>query len=271
MILPVITGAGLQSAYRIAAHSNGHLTSAKPSISWSSFVAFILLIMYDTVIATLALTQMAPPNDLICPLERRWSQFFSSKNAAIVRTIQERHQCCGFRSVQDRAWPFPDRSHSAASCAHTFGRQQGCLGGWRQDQQITAGLMLLVAITVFMLKVSSTTSTDVLQTSSPYTLANRDTQLVMLVLYRTRNPFVSPAWNVHDNTASENGESGTAENEGRGSNARGQIEAAYSDEPDDVQLEDSHSEGRNEGQTNDQGAVLQPSRLHDNENEWRET
>jgi len=118
----------------------------------------MLLVIFDTVIATLALDNMVPPSDLVCPLERHWTQLFSSKNVAIIRTIQERHQCCGFRSVQQMPWPFPDRSHTAASCAQTFGRQQGCLGGWRQDQQITAGLMLLVAIVVFVLKVSNTNS-----------------------------------------------------------------------------------------------------------------
>lgn len=158
MMLPVLTGAGLQRAHRLASSSNQYLASAKPSVSWSILVAFMLLIIYDTAIATLALTHMTPPNDLICPLERRWSQLFSSKNAAIIRTIQERHQCCGFRSVQNMPWPFPDPSHTLRSCAQTFGRERGCLGGWRQDQQITAGLMLLVAVMVFVLKVSNITS-----------------------------------------------------------------------------------------------------------------
>lgn len=155
--MPVITGAGLQRAYRIAAHANGRPAGAKFLFTWSSFVAFIVLIIYDTVIATLALTSMGPANDLICPLERTWSRFFSNKNSAIIRTIQERHQCCGFRNVQDRAWPFPDRSHTTRSCADTFDRQQSCLGDWRQDLQITAGLILLVAVTVFVLKVSNPT------------------------------------------------------------------------------------------------------------------
>ena len=156
MISPVITGIGLQRAIRIVARSNSYFDSAKPSISWSSFVAFVFLIIYDTVIATLALTDMTPSNALICPLERRWSQLFSNKNAVVIRSIQEKHQCCGFRSVQQMAWPFPDRSHDASSCANTFGYQQGCLRGWRKDQQITAGLILLVAIVLFVLKVSST-------------------------------------------------------------------------------------------------------------------
>ena len=54
------------------------------------------------------------------------------------------------------AWPFPDNRHTANACAETFNREQGCLGEWRKDVQITAGLLLLVAVVVFLLKVSHT-------------------------------------------------------------------------------------------------------------------
>ena len=156
IILPVITGIALRGAYGVALRLNGSSWTSKASVSWTAFGLFMLLVIYDTVLATLALTNMAPPNALTCNLERRWSRMFSDKNAQLIRGIQERHQCCGFRSSRDRAWPFPDRDHTAAACAQTFGRQQGCLGGWRQDMQITAGLILLVAAAVFLLKVSMT-------------------------------------------------------------------------------------------------------------------
>ncbi len=113
----------------------------------------MLLVIYETVIATLALTHMTPPNDLSCHLERQWSWLFSNKNADVIRRIQDRHQCCGLHSVQDRAWPFPDRSHTAAACHEAFGRQRSCFGGWRQDEQITGGLILFVAVVAFLIKV----------------------------------------------------------------------------------------------------------------------
>ena len=46
-----------------------------------------------------------------------------------------------------------DRSHTAASCTQAFDRQRSCVGGWRQDEQVTAGMMLLVASGVFLTKV----------------------------------------------------------------------------------------------------------------------
>ena len=116
-------------------------------------MVLVLLTVYETAIATLALTHMAPPSELVCGLERRWGALFSTKDADTIRRIQEQFRCCGFRNVQDRAWPFPDRRHSARACVEAFGRSSGCLGGWRQMEQITGGLILLVAIMTFLLKV----------------------------------------------------------------------------------------------------------------------
>ena len=140
----------LHGAQRLSIRSNGR---AKTSFSWFAISAFVFLIIYETVIATLALTHVAPPSELICGLERRWGVLFSSKNVHAIRTIQENFQCCGFRNVQDRAWPFPDRSHTARACVEAFGRNTSCLGGWRQMEQVTGGLILMIAIVTFLLKV----------------------------------------------------------------------------------------------------------------------
>ena len=114
---------------------------------------FVLLVIYETALATLALTHVAPPSELICGLERQWITMFSNKNAEAIRRIQEQFQCCGFRTVQDRAWPFPGRGHTVRACVEAFGRSKSCLGGWRQMEQVTAGLILLVAVVAFLLKV----------------------------------------------------------------------------------------------------------------------
>lgn len=153
IILPVITGVSLHGAQRLSIRANGPSTRAKKSFSWSTILVFVLLIIYETAIATLALTHMAPPGELICGLERRWGALFSTKNPDAIRTIQEQFQCCGFRNVQDRAWPFPDRSHTARACVEALGRNTSCLGAWRRMQQVTGGLILLVAVVTFLLKV----------------------------------------------------------------------------------------------------------------------
>ena len=144
----------MRSAQALASRPNSFLIKAKFSISWTPMVVFILLVIYDTAIATLALTHMVPPASLICPLHRQWELLFSSKNVEVIRRIQDRHQCCGLRNKHDMAWPFPDKFHTINSCAETFNRERGCLGEWRKDTQITAGLLLLVAVVLFLLKVS---------------------------------------------------------------------------------------------------------------------
>lgn len=153
IILPVITGVTLRGAQRLSIRASGSDARAKMSFSWSAITVFVLLIIYETAIATLALTHMAPASDVLCGLEHRWGSLFSNKNADVIRRIQEHFQCCGFRNVQDRAWPFPDRRHTARACVEAFDRSNSCLGGWRQMEQVTGGLILLIALVTFLLKV----------------------------------------------------------------------------------------------------------------------
>ena len=155
MVLPIVTGVflgSLQAQY-------GHRTTTQGTGTRVSSQFYLLMgvvvVVYDTVIATLALTNMTPPGALRCPLEDRWTALFRSRNSQAIRTIQDRHECCGFNTVQRMAWPFPDASHTTKACVEAFGRTQACAGGWRQDLQITAGLILLVALVSFLLKASS--------------------------------------------------------------------------------------------------------------------
>ena len=147
IFLPLITGVSLRGAQSL-------IRRTKQVLSWPVLTIFVVLIIYETAIATLALAHIIPSSEFSCGLDRRWAQLFSSKNAQVIRRIQDRHHCCGLHSVQDRAWPFPDKHHTVASCTEAFDRQRSCLMGWRQDEQIASGLMLLVAILVFLIKVN---------------------------------------------------------------------------------------------------------------------
>ena len=147
IILPIVTGLTLRGSQALAIR-------AKHTLPGLHIVLLVLLIIYDTALATLALAHMAPPSELDCGLDHRWARLFSNKNAEVVRRIQDRHQCCGLRSPMDRAWPFPDSRHRATSCIETLDRQRRCLEGWRQDEQVVAGLMLFVAIGTFLIKAS---------------------------------------------------------------------------------------------------------------------
>ena len=79
------------------------------------------------------------------------------KNERAVKAIQESFQCCGRNTVLDKAWPFKGE---AKQCLEIFGWNQPCIGKWRQAEQINAGLLLLVAVLVFILKVCPSLDTS---------------------------------------------------------------------------------------------------------------
>jgi hypothetical protein len=149
VLLPVITGIttrGVSSLILSSQENQSQLTL--PLLAVMGFQLF-----YETVIATMSLTNMIPPSSLDCGLEKKWSSLFRAKNSNAIRRIQDNLQCCGLRSTVDKAWPFPDKNHGANACELLRGRTQSCLGPWKQSQQLVAGLFLLVAVSVFALKV----------------------------------------------------------------------------------------------------------------------
>ena len=105
------------------------------------------------MVATLALTHILPPNSLDCGLNEKWQQLFAGKNERAIKDIQNAFECCGFRTVKDRAWPFPNTS--ASPCAAILRRTRSCAADWRRAEQTSAGLLLFVAIAVFVIKVLS--------------------------------------------------------------------------------------------------------------------
>lgn len=156
VLLPVANAAGLQGIRSLQRWSNG---SARRNeiLSGSTILIFLLLTIYETAIATLSLTHMAPAGNLTCALNRNWERLFRSKDQVRIRRIQDAHQCCGLHSIKDKAWPFQDRNHEVDACATTFNRTKACFGSWRRDEQIAAGLLLVVAIVGFLLQVSGYT------------------------------------------------------------------------------------------------------------------
>lgn len=107
--------------------------------------------MYETIIATFAITYIVPPSNLQCGLNDRWAKLFREKNWGAIRAVQDSFNCCGLNSVLDRAWPNVDQQRSP--CAENYGRSTSCFGPWRQAEQTHAGLLLLVAVVVFIIKV----------------------------------------------------------------------------------------------------------------------
>ncbi|KAI9775808.1 MAG: hypothetical protein M1839_000859 [Geoglossum umbratile] len=92
---------------------------------------------------------MVSSDELLCGLDQRWAQLFSNKDESAVMRIQAAHKCCGFKTTKDRAAPFPPETET---CVHKFKWGKPCRDDWRQDEQLFAGLFLLVAIAVFVVK-----------------------------------------------------------------------------------------------------------------------
>ncbi|KAL5343592.1 hypothetical protein BJX70DRAFT_352915 [Aspergillus crustosus] len=106
-----------------------------------------------TVIATVALSYLFPDATLSCHLEQQWQKFFQHKSTHPIRAIQDRFQCCGFRSIHDRAWPFKDRTHGDNACELQLGYQRSCYGPWRAMQQGTSWMVFAAALCVLVAKI----------------------------------------------------------------------------------------------------------------------
>ena len=145
LLLPLITGLSLRASQYLARRSQGPFLSTNTGLLLIPF----LLIIYETVIATLSITYMAPINDLNCPLDQRWQQLFGKKDATAIKRIQDAHQCCGLHSTLDRAWPFQAQNRPASTCREMMGRDRSCLGTWRRDMQVAGGMVLFVAVMSF--------------------------------------------------------------------------------------------------------------------------
>lgn len=115
------------------------------------------LVVATTVLATLSGTYLAPADSLNCTLHEQWLALFRTKNGKQIRTIQDALQCCGFRSVYDMAWPFPQPNGGRtqrSTCAKTYERTAACFAGWRKEEQKMAGLLIMVCVGAWACQVS---------------------------------------------------------------------------------------------------------------------
>jgi len=150
VVLPLITGISTKGVHGLIQRSSRN-EPYQLTIPLLAVIGFQLI--YETIVATLALTHVLPPSSLICGLDTRWQKLFVDKDAGAIKAIQDSFQCCGLHTVKDRAWPFPGTS--ASVCEDIYGRHGGCLGSWRQAEQINAGLFVLVAVVLFIIKALS--------------------------------------------------------------------------------------------------------------------
>jgi len=239
VVLPLITGISTQGVSGLIKRSSQN-EQYQLTIPLIAVIGFQLI--YETVIATLALTYIIPPSSLDCSLARRWLELYRVRDTDGIRAIQDSFTCCGFRTVTDMAFPWGEPS----SCPTTFERNKSCLGPWRQAQQKNAGMLLLVAITVFIVKVLS-------------------------ILALLTSTWTQPRW-MQRFQRSLDGDAEEPE-EDRRSSMRRLIENNPADEGyrDDAE-EDSNPRalGASDGDDHDQGPRVEPSPLMEHSNEWRD-
>ncbi len=115
-------------------------------LSFLILVIFALLVIYEIVIATLALTYLGPEESVLCGLDTTWYRLFRGKDENAIKAIQDTYNCCGLHSTVDKAFPFPGGNNDVHACEKAFGRTKPCFGAWKRGEKTTASLISLVAI-----------------------------------------------------------------------------------------------------------------------------
>jgi len=154
LVLPIVAGLTLELRVKSAGRTRqrGRQQTLR---RWYPLMLFILVV-YETVIATLSGTYIAPDGALDCGLQERWRNLWRLHNADAIRSIQDAFQCCGLRTSVDMPWPFPNKNTDVHECARRLGTDKSCFEDWKRDERLVAGLMLAVACLVFIWKVRVT-------------------------------------------------------------------------------------------------------------------
>jgi len=124
-----------------------------PAVLLPSTLTVLLLVVYTTVIATLAGTHISPVGGLGCALRERWQSLFKGKQGDRIRAIQDGLACCGFHGVKDMPFPFPAASRGVGvdECTKLWPERANtsCEEPWRGHERLIAGCVLGVAIGTF--------------------------------------------------------------------------------------------------------------------------
>jgi hypothetical protein len=147
-LLPVVT-----IAIPLLAKALINAKSLKERIHIIKVIVEQFLTIVPVVIATLALTYIYPSRIVSCSLEQQWQSYFHTKDSRAIRTIQDGLQCCGLRSIHDRAWPFKDSTHGDNACELQFGYRRSCLDPWKETEQSIAWMVFTAAVLAFIVKV----------------------------------------------------------------------------------------------------------------------
>lgn len=233
---------------------------------------------------------MVPVDDLTCGLRRQWDRLYSNKDATAIRRIQDAHQCCGLVTPKDHAWPFQDKNNQPDACITAFDRHKGCLLDWRQDEQIYAGLLLLVALSAIGLKVCLPFIANLKSKKgiNPHPITSLGficwvtcaLQILIVGISSTQHQsswfhrLTGRKYPALTATGVDHLESGTSNENSSSNGIPRRIERAYHDdifETTDNEDSDPRPIIRNDNRgTENRAPAVQPSALGNGRNEWRD-
>lgn len=128
----ILGSIGLSSKHLVVVESRLPPTALVLSSQCATFGPLVLLALSAVYVI---------PSDLrTCSSETQWAHMFRRKDEAAISFIQHRLHCCGFNSVQDRAWPFPSRGIDARACEQTQGYLVPCVETWGKQAAMAAAL-----------------------------------------------------------------------------------------------------------------------------------
>lgn len=88
-----------------------------------------------------------------CALSTSWQKSWH-QHSVVIREIQDQLGCCGYRSLKDRAWPFPTGTKpDPLQCAKQFHRKISCAGPWNEELRRKVGVTLGIGVVVAVLQV----------------------------------------------------------------------------------------------------------------------
>ncbi|KAK4953280.1 hypothetical protein LTR10_008989 [Elasticomyces elasticus] len=151
LALPPTAGIALETV--LSLHEN---LAKKGQVQTSRIfqITIVAFLIFETVLATLAGTHIAPPGSLDCALRERWLKLFREKDGDKVARIQDGFSCCGLNSPRDMAFPFPDSRHGSDACLVRYERAEACIGPWRDEERKVAIMLLVVPLAVFVWKIA---------------------------------------------------------------------------------------------------------------------
>ncbi|RDA91121.1 hypothetical protein CP533_0445 [Ophiocordyceps camponoti-saundersi (nom. inval.)] len=107
--------------------------------------------LLTAVLATAFLLRGLVPSPLVVDflLEARWDDLFVRRLAGRIELVQDSFDCCGFRTLDDRAFPFDGR----LSCEEEYHRLRPCRDPWARAMQATSAIDFAVVLTVGLMQL----------------------------------------------------------------------------------------------------------------------